>query len=76
MFRVRDTAGDFGLLAFYLNTGNPDAARLGKLKPGMTLVIDRPWAKIFMDGQHGVRLEDEDVADVTVRGVESVQLCT
>jgi hypothetical protein len=67
MYRVRDTAGKLSLLAFYLNNGNKDAARVAKFRTGTTLVIEQPWAKIFADGQHGIRLEDEDVNTVTVR---------
>jgi hypothetical protein len=67
MYRVRDTAGELSLLAFYLNNGNKDAARVAKFRTRTTLVIEQPWAKIFMDGQHGIRLEDEDVNTVTVR---------
>jgi hypothetical protein len=66
MFRVKGRAGERCLVAFYLDNDNKDAEQLKKFKVGTVLVIAQPWAKIFMDGQVGIRLEDEDVKDVKV----------
>ncbi|KZV94136.1 hypothetical protein EXIGLDRAFT_737437 [Exidia glandulosa HHB12029] len=64
MVRVRDTAGKEVLLAFYLDNGNPEAARLAQMGPGTMVAIKNCQAKQFMDGQIGIRLEDQDLANL------------
>jgi hypothetical protein len=75
MYRVRDTAGATALVAFYLDNGNAEATRLKQFKSGTTLILEQPWAKMFLDGQHGIRLEDSDVAGVTVRTGVPMPIC-
>lgn len=69
MYRMRDKDGETFLLAFYLdNSANPATVqKLKSYKPGDMMCIENALSHQFMDGQEGVRLEDEELDDVTVR---------
>lgn len=66
MCRVRDTTGKEVLLAFYLDNGNPQAEALAQMGPGSMVAITNCQARQFMDGQIGIRLEDQDLKNIKV----------
>jgi hypothetical protein len=65
MYRVLDTMGIRVLIAFYLNNRNQAEEHLSAFSTGTTLIVRCPFAKVFLDGQRGIRLEDDDVNNVT-----------
>jgi hypothetical protein len=59
----KDKHGDIRTLAFYLDHGTAPPCGL---RQGAVLRWTNPHIHHFVDGQVGARIEDEDLADITV----------
>jgi hypothetical protein len=69
MYRVRDAKGDELLVAFYLNNDNPRADEMRNFKVDHTMCFLNVQQHQFMDGQVGLRIEDEELDDLKVMTV-------
>ena len=61
VFDCKDRVGDIRKLAVYTTAG-----RLEGLAPGVIVRWKNPRFKFFMDGSSGARVEDHDVANITI----------
>jgi hypothetical protein len=66
MYRVRDSDGVIILIAFHIDRGTPIEHALGQLPPGSMISVRGAIQYMFMDGQEGFRIENEDLNDVKV----------
>jgi hypothetical protein len=60
------------MLAFYLRRGSKEEVEAYKFKPGMTVCLERAFQHNFMDGQRGVRVEDDEWSSIRVSGASSL----
>jgi hypothetical protein len=67
MYHLRDSDGRRMLLAFHLTRGSLQESKASMLEPGSVVCFKRPFYHGFADGQEGIRIEDENFHNVTVR---------
>jgi hypothetical protein len=72
MYHLRDTDGRRMLLAFHLTRGSLQESKASMFEPGSVVCIKRPFYHGFADGQEGIRIEDENFHNVTVRALCSL----
>ncbi|KAJ1303915.1 hypothetical protein OPQ81_008326 [Rhizoctonia solani] len=65
-YHVRDTEGKEIFVAFYLGSANPLQKELAQLSVGQMMSFRGAFQHQFMDGQVGLRIEDEDLENLKV----------